>query len=285
MKNGFALIKKSWKKGDRIRLILPMPVMQVKASEEVTFDRGKTALQRGPLVYCLEWPDNPGGHILNLVLDKNQELTSSFNPALLNGVQIISGKASVATATKDGTQLGAPAGFTAIPYYSWANRGSGDMMVWIPSESSSARPVPMPTIASTSNVTASRLSKSLASVNDQELPISSSDRDVLYHHWWPLKDTMVWIQYDFSEPATISGASVYWFDDGPDGGCRIPKSWQILYRSGNKWLPVATYGKYPVMKDTLNTIRFKSVNTTAVRLEVTLQEEFSTGVYEWMLHE
>ncbi|HEX4121751.1 MAG TPA: glycoside hydrolase family 127 protein [Verrucomicrobiae bacterium] len=112
--DGYAVIERRWKKGDTVLLTLPMPVRRVAAREEVVADRGRVALQRGPLVYCLEWPDNPGVHVPDVVLPDNEELTAQFEPDLLNGVETIKGRR-----------------VTAIPYYAWANRGKGDMEVWI----------------------------------------------------------------------------------------------------------------------------------------------------------
>jgi hypothetical protein len=76
---------------------------------------------------------------------------------------------------------------------------------------------------------------------------------------------------------------VYWFDDSPYGGCRVPASWRILYKSGKKWIPVKTFGNYTISKDKMDTIRFNAVTTKAMRLEVTLTKEFSSGVYEWIV--
>jgi DUF1680 family protein len=283
LKNGYAFITNTWKPGDKIELNLPMPVKKVVANPFVAADRDRVALQRGPLVYCLEWPDNQDGHVLNLVLDSTTELKSSFNPDLLNGVETIHGKASVPKRNENGNLFLADQSFTAIPYHAWANRGAGEMGVWIASKISAARPVPIPTISSRSKVSGSTQGRSLKSVNDLELPSHSNDRDVLYFHWWPKKDTTEWIQYNFNSKTKVSECSVYWFDDGPWGGCRVPSAWRILYKSGKNWVPVKVKGKYPVTKDKLDEVSFKSVTTDALRLEVTMQKEFSSGVYEWIV--
>jgi DUF1680 family protein len=86
---GYVSISRGWKRGDVIELTLPMPVRRVVASERVEADRGRVALQRGPIVYCAEWPDNPQGHVRNLVLPDNSNLTAEFNPELLGGVTVI----------------------------------------------------------------------------------------------------------------------------------------------------------------------------------------------------
>jgi DUF1680 family protein len=114
MDKGYALIDRNWKKGDRVNLELPMPVRNVVADVRVLADQGRVALQRGPLVYCAEWTDNKDGKVLNLEMDTNANLQTEFRPDLLSGVTVIKGKD----------------GFLAIPYYSWANRGAGEMAVW-----------------------------------------------------------------------------------------------------------------------------------------------------------
>lgn len=281
LKNGYAVITNTWKEGDKIELNLPMPVKKVAANPLVLADRDKVALQRGPLVYCLEWPDNKDGHVLNLVLDSTAQLSATFNPQLLNGVETIKSKACVVVSTENGNKTSDLVDITAIPYYAWANRGAGEMQVWMAAKPTAARALHSPTLASKSKVSGSTPGKALVSVNDLEIPMNSNDQDLLYYHWWPKKNTTEWIQYDFPSATSVSQASVYWFDDSPWGGCRLPKSWRILYKSGNKWIPVKVNGGYPTAKDISNVVKFKAVKTTAVRLEVTMPEEFSSGLYEW----
>ncbi len=114
LEDGYAVLDRRWKKGDVMQLVLPMPVRRVAAREQVEADRGRIALQRGPIVYCLEWPDNPGASVRDAVLTDDEKLRAQFEPDLLNGVETI--------------QAGR---LKAIPYYAWANRGKGEMEVWI----------------------------------------------------------------------------------------------------------------------------------------------------------
>ena len=92
--------------------------------------------------------------------------------------------------------------------------------------------------------------------------------------WWPHKGTAEWVQYNFKKPRTITGASVYWFDDTSVGGCRTPKSWRLRYKKVNRWAEVAAAGSYGVEKDKFNNVRSEPMQTTALRLEVELQPEF-----------
>ncbi len=130
--SGYAVVKdRPWRPGDTITLEMPMPVRRVVANEKVESDRGRVALMRGPIVYCVEWPDVDAGKVLDLALADDAPLTTEFRKDLLGGVQVIKGTAQrtaklpkEATATK-------PVSFTAIPYYAWANRGPGEMAVWL----------------------------------------------------------------------------------------------------------------------------------------------------------
>ncbi len=132
--HGYATLTRAWRPGDTIELNLPMPVRRIVANEQVAADRHRVALQRGPLVFCAEWPDNPGGHVHHLLLDDTQPLTASFEPNLLNGVEVITGRAAQLTQIPDGQITQTPQAFKAIPYYAWANRGPGEMTVWLPND-------------------------------------------------------------------------------------------------------------------------------------------------------
>ena len=134
MKNGYAVISKKWKKNDKVELTLPMDVQRVVANTSLIDDNGKVALQRGPIIYCAEWKDNDG-KASNIIIPKNAVFTAAYAPALLNGVTVL--KANVKTVNVDETaQTVSTANktMTAIPYYSWANRGKGEMTVWFPEQ-------------------------------------------------------------------------------------------------------------------------------------------------------
>jgi len=131
--DGYAAVSRKWKKGDKVELLLPMPVRTVAADSRVKDDNNKYAIQRGPLVFCAEWPDNPEGRVLDLVLDEQPDLKSEFIPGLLNGTEVIKTKARQASRNLDGSiSLGEAEDITLIPYHLWNNRGKGEMRVWIP---------------------------------------------------------------------------------------------------------------------------------------------------------
>ncbi|MFT3946555.1 MAG: glycoside hydrolase family 127 protein [Agriterribacter sp.] len=285
MQKGFAVLSRKWKKGDKVTLILPMTAKRILANDKVEADKNRFALQRGPLVYCLEGPDNKDSAVMNIVVKKDEAIEAVYKPDLLNGVTVLEMKGSStkrqlnSDALQHSEQI-----VTAIPYYAWANRGVSEMEVWIPFNESAARPKPAPTIASKSIIIGSVTNKRmLRALNDQYDPQDSQDASASYLHWWPKKNSTEFLQYDFDTAYTISSSGVYWFDDGPFGGCRTPASWKLLYKKDGEWVPVKNTTAYETAKDKYNTVSFEPVTTTALKLEIQQSADHSAGVHEWMV--
>jgi len=281
---GYAVISRKWKSGDKVGFDFPMPVRKVVADARVGADREKIAFQRGPVIYCAEWPDNNTGNILDLVIKKDAAFTTQFEPSLLEGAQVIKTTGFQSKRTLEGKiELLKEEPVTLIPYAFWNNRGAGQMEVWLSSDPQRAHPLPAPTIANMSKIKASKITRELSAVNDQVEPASSNDHSVSYYHWWPDKDKWEWVEYDFDKPETISKTKVYWFDDGPDGGCRIPDEWEILYLNGNIWEPVKNLAPYKVTRDGWDSLTFKPVRASAAKIKVKLNKEYAGGIYEWII--
>jgi DUF1680 family protein len=285
LEKGYAVFKRTWNKGDVVEMDLPMEVEKVLANDKVKDDKGKFAFQKGPLVYCLEGPDNKDGVVQNIVMNQQVAVKESYDKQLMNGIITLTGEGSATSRQVESSDLlKTNLQATAIPYYAWSNRGPSEMVVWIPFEESAARPRAAATIASKSIVSASINNKRmLASLNDQFEPSSSEDKSALYLHWWPKKDTDEWIQYDFDSEKTISESSVYWYDDSPFGGCRIPASARLLYKEGDKWVPVKNITPYLPVKDKYDVVKFEPIKTTALRMEIKLPKNHATGVHEWII--
>jgi len=267
-----------------VEIDFPMPVRTVLASPEVKADIGKMAVQRGPVIYCAEWTDNIDGKVLNYVVGKNAVFTSEYSPSLLNGSVIIKTTGRTAARMLDGNiELSEEKPLTLIPYALWNNRGPGQMMVWLPTDKAVSKPTPAPTIAFRSKITASKRSRDLSSINDQFEPANSNDHTYSYYHWWPDKDSWQWVQYEFEKPETVSKTKIYWFDDGPAGGCRIPDEWKLFYKSGNNWVPVTAKTEYKVTKNNWDELEFKPIRTAGVRIMVKLNKDFASGIHEWMI--
>jgi len=130
--NGYAVLSKTWKKGDIVLVDFPMEVRRVVANRNVKDDIGKVSLQRGPLMYCAEWPDN-NGKTSNIILPKDAQFSTEFKNDLLHGVTVI--KSQISAVIISGNSVSTVnQNFTAIPYYAWAHRGRGEMEVWFPEE-------------------------------------------------------------------------------------------------------------------------------------------------------
>jgi len=142
LKDGFIAIKRKWKKGDTVTVNLPMPAQRLLSDTRVKDNVGKVAIQRGPIVYCIEWPDVEEGNVLNLMLEKDAELTAEHYEKLLGGITIVKGTAKELRQSKQGEALEwKMRKFSAIPYYAWSHRGKGPMAVWLASNEKYARPL------------------------------------------------------------------------------------------------------------------------------------------------
>ena len=282
--NGYYVLSKTWEPGDILEIGFPFDIRKIKAHEKIEDDRGKMALQLGPVVYCAEWADYDDPDIFSMILPEETELTTEFQPALLGGVNVISGKAEgVRKISNEGELETWPRDFKAIPYYSWAHRGRGQMMVWLPTNKEIVRAKPLPTVASKSRVEASLETPAISGINDQLFPENSADKTNTMYHWWPRKDETHWVIYHFENPTTVSESEVYWLKDIPNGGCSLPKAWKIYYQSGGKWVEVNAQSTYPVSENEFNKIVFEPVNTSALKLEVQLSKEYSAGLHEWVV--
>jgi len=122
---GLLVISRAWHPGDVVELGLPMPVHTVAAHPMVADNVGKVAIQRGPLVYAAEAVDNDGS-VLDLSIESEPGFEATFDPDLLGGLVVIRGNAARANATGPSRHE-----LVAIPYFAWANRGAGEMAVWL----------------------------------------------------------------------------------------------------------------------------------------------------------
>jgi DUF1680 family protein len=129
---GYAVIEREWKKGDKITFELPMEIKRVTARPEVKAANNRVALQRGPLVYCVEGTDNEG-KAWHFVLPDNEPVKASFDKNMLGGIMTLQFNAPSVKISADGLNVStSKQNITAIPYFSWCNRGQTPMQVWLP---------------------------------------------------------------------------------------------------------------------------------------------------------
>ncbi|MBM3881811.1 MAG: glycoside hydrolase family 127 protein [Verrucomicrobia bacterium] len=279
--DGYLTLQRPWKAGDTVELELPMPVRRVVASERVEANRGRVAVQRGPLVYCAEGLDQPDPRVQYLRLPDTAALAAQARPELLGGVTVVRGQAGLVARERDGGKQSEPLqDLTLIPYYAQAHRERTPMTVWLAREFERARALPAPTLAYTSQVKASR-GTDLEALNDQLSANSSDDHTNPFFHWWPRRANQEWVEYHFPQPARVFAVEVYWLDDR--GGCRLPKGWRLLARVGGEWVAVSNPSGYGVVGDRFNVCNFDPVETVALRLEVDMPERAAAGIHEWVV--
>ncbi len=286
---GYLVLKDKWKTGDKVELTLPMPIQRVAANPNVKANHGLLAIQRGPLVYCLEQCDQ-SEPVTAMFVPAGAELKPEKEKSLLGGVVTIKGMAEIAADHNWRRTLYQPANvsrrvpFKAIPYYAWDNREAGVMKVWLPTAPLVPR---VGGLEAEAKVTMSFANDNCQpyGVNDGIEPKSSGEQPAANCHWWPHKGTEEWVQYTWSKPMTVSGVKVYWFDDTGRGQCRVPVSWQIQFLDGQSWKPVAAKGNYAAAKDKWCEVEFEPVQTAALRLVARLQDGWSAGVHEWKVIE
>lgn len=295
VERGYAVVRRQWSGETVIILEFEMPVERVEAHPAVVANRGRVAIQRGPIVYCFEQVDN-GGPVRQLVLARDPQFQWEYRPELLGGVVVI-----FAT-DKDGHRR------MAIPYYAWDNREAGEMIVWVRQEGKTRQvnvddpswsgilyrfldpatltaedPV---SLAERAEPSASHCNPtdSLSALNDLLEPADSCDHSIPRFTWWDRRGTQEWVQYDFEQPVQVQAVGVYWFDDRRlDRHCRVPASWKLLYRKGEEWVPVKNTTPYTTHLDQYNWVRFEPVVTSGLRIVVQLDPSgpWSGGILEW----
>jgi hypothetical protein len=308
----YVQIERTWKTGDEIELQFPMNVAIQSWPQN-----GTVSVNHGPLTYSLkikeryvreggteDWPawdifpDSPWNY--GLVLPEkdaaktfkvirhpwpknNQPFEATQSP-----IELRARGAIIPEWTLDPQGLihevqtgpvytsAKPERITLIPMGSARLRISAFPVIsYGPKANTWDMPKPPPVKASHRNE-----NDSLDALLDQQLPSSSADQSIPRFTWWPHRGTSEWIEWTLESRQTISGFQVYWFDDSGTGQCRIPAAWKILTLQNNQWLPVSNPQCDPVAPNHPNTTRFDPVTTTALRIEVQLQPNFSGGILE-----
>jgi DUF1680 family protein len=287
-------ISRSWKKGDTIELDFPMDVRRIVANDNAEDDRGKVALERGPIVFCLEGADQADHKVFNKYILDSAPVSAHFEQDLLNGVMVLEGSAK--ELQQDGEVKDVK--FRAIPYSTWNNRGSEQMEVWIANTPMAAVATPLPTIASKAQTFCNRgpiqndapetapVDSWAGGANDQWEPKRSSDTSKPYHYWWLKQGTTEAITYQFDQAYEVSNVQVYWLDfDHYDGNFRTPESWSLYYKDAKgEWQEVEGHTAYTVRKDCYNSVDFTPVKTTGLKILAKLQKGESGGVLEWKVN-
>ena len=146
--------------------------------------------------------------------------------------------------------------------------------------------VGVPTIARSSRPSASVRSFAVFALGDGLVPPNSRAFRVPHYEWFGRRGTREWVQYDFSKPERVFSSEVYWFvENSASQPCALPKSWRVLYRSGNRWLPVSANTPYPIQADRFNRVAFSPTTTSALRIEVQLAPHATAGLLQWRVND
>ena len=316
----YVRIERAWTKGDSLTLVLPMEIRLRTWAK----NHGSVSVDRGPLTYSLaigevysrkggtdRWPaweiqpTTPWNY--GLVLDLNRPAASfqvteqawpktdmpftSDVPIRMNvkarriaewqldryGLVAPLQDSPVKSAQPTETVSLIPMGAARLRISAFPVIGeSADAHAW----TDTAAPKPL------FQVSASHCNEgdTTDAVADGLAPRNSADEEIPRFTWWPHKGTAEWIQLAFPRSREISKVEIYWFDDTGHGGCRVPKSWKVLYRDGPDWKPVAGPSNDPVAPDRFNLTSFTPVRAEALRIEVQLQPDMSGGVLECRVH-
>jgi DUF1680 family protein len=250
MKDGYAVITREWKPGDRVTVEFPMEARRVVANPNVKDLAGQVAFERGPVVFAFEAMDQKDkGNWRRWGVDKDAKPSAEYRPGLLGGCGVLT-----------------VGGFTGIPYALWNNREDVAMRVWL-HDGPDTKP----------EVTASfcRPEMDLYRAFDGVAPRTDTEK-VPNFDFWPHKGTEEWIAVSFAKPRACKTVRVVWFDDTGSGECRYPAAWELLWRGAAdaKWTPVKATAK------ARDWVSFEPVEAQGLRLNVRQLKGFASGMYE-----
>lgn len=305
----YVTIERTWKKGDMVTLTLPMEVRTAPGNQRPN----TVTVSRGPLVYSLKIEEEtkrvgrteawPSLEILpksdwNFGLTPNAKFnfheirrSEAAQPWSFEDVPV-----SLTTTGRKIPEWGLDMYGLAAPLQTSPARSNEpvETLTLIPMGAARLRITVFPTVSPTGTpwIKPRAAAKAIpaeyshrffadseAALSDKLLPSNSNDQDIPRFTWWDHQGTEEWVQYNFPENRTFQKCRVYWFDDGPKGGCRVPTSWKLQVKIGEKWEDVE--GAYPVVKDGWSEISFKPMGGKQIRLVAKLQESFSSGILEW----
>ena len=280
---GYCTIDRAWRRGDAVTVDIPMPVKRIKADARVEADHGRLAVERGPILWCAEGIDN-GGRALDIVLPADAAFAEKSVDVC--GVKMLA-LATTGCHVQKGIEkfkVGPACPVTLIPYFAWCHRGAGEMQTWFPAS---------PDVAAKGSALALKAKasymhegESAVSLFDGIFPKNGAAYDNHQKRctFWPHKGTEEWVEVILPGEESVRGVDVYWFDDEPVGGCRVPAEWKVQTQLGEMtgWQDAAT--SCPIVKGNWSSVTFaKPMPAVAVRLQIKLKPGFSAGICELRL--
>ncbi len=279
--NGYVPITRKWRKGDKIKLTLPMMLRETKAIDKVEADRNRFCLTRGPLVLCAEEADNE--HDVVGYYSKGylrMAATGRYETGVLKGIPYYTVDASAID--KDGKEV--DAALTLLPYYAWNNRGDLKAMnVWFAEDAKSARDGMEKVAPHIASVKASYTYNRDAAyaIIDGVYPTSSHDTSILRWTSYRQQDMAQTIEIMLKKRQPVESISVYWYEDR--GKVKRPKSWSAEYLLDGEWHEYAPYitDHFGIALDQFNMVHpSEPIEAEAIRLKVVPQKGYAVGILE-----
>lgn len=323
VKRGYISITRTWNANDVVNIDIPMEIRMTESHPKVTATRGQIALQRGPIVYCMEMagnkqlnPEISNFSPLNFVIPRDAELTAEYNEELLNGVTEITGKVKY---NNNGTLV--DANLQAIPYFAWNNRGddaeytpglenpknnSSQMLIWTNAADAKETPEeivtpddPKPALPSIDAVSEQLRGNATPSVSyvgwgAGAENFADDDPDGSYWNGHGGQDgnneRPQWMMYDFGgRKAELTGMTIRFYDDG--GGVMTPTDITVEYTNdgGITWTPVTRKGTWDCAsagssdKKAEGTFEFEPITANAIRVTMVHKNDAAVAVSDWNL--
>ena len=278
--DGYLPVKRSWKRGDKVVLDLPMPVRYSVADARVEADRGRLCVTRGPLVYCAEGVDNSHNPIHYFISDFGHQGEFEYaQDGVLKGIPSITIPAQAVEA-----ESSVDASLKLIPYYAWNNRGdNGTMNVWFADNADTAREGAALTVGNIADVraTATYSGDIEYAVADGREPKDSFDTSIPRWTSWPKLGEEQVVELKLRKSQKVESLSVYWYDD--KGGVQLPVEWSAQYLSGGEWHEFTPYitDSFGVEKDKYNVVHpAESIKAEALRLKIKAKSDAAVGILE-----
>jgi len=284
---GYAVVKRTWQPGDIVDLHLPMPVRLVKSNDKVEANINRVAITRGPIVYCAEGVDN-GGDVQRFFVPKTAKLQYAYNGDLLNGCVTVTIDGAKELDIADGKIVETDARVMMAPYALWNNRGADSMNVWMAECRETLRQnvlfearLRAPHIKNVeASFTCSR--DTVVAIIDGKEPSNSHDDTIPRWTSFPQGNSQS-VTITFTKPLTLDSVGVYWYDDGPGRGVRVPESWKVRVKRDGRWKLFHTKSDnaYGTGKDTYNTVYAKvPVTCDAILIKVDARQGKSVGILD-----
>ena len=285
LQNGFAVIERMWKAGDKVELNLPMPIRASRSHPSVKANVDRIALTRGPFVMCAEGIDN-GGVTQRYFFSK----TPDTSKAKIAMTKVKHGSFVQATIPADSiTNTGGDSSATHLrltPYYAWNNRDIGSMTVWFPTKAEMAvyDPLALPRESVFTEITASHTAAedSVNAIGDGQVDKWSSGKKIAR---WTSRDQPgkeQWVVGRFHKSRSIRSVGVFWMNRR-EGDVKFPKEWSLEVEQGGQWKPFELYttDRYDYRANQFNVVHPAApTECDAIRIKMTPREETAVGILE-----